>query len=112
MKLYAVCLSLRVNACVGTLHRHTFIQCVYQKIPINHTSVIWQEPISHCFYARLSQNNDTMELKSILSPQVLNIHDEEPVSIKTMAGFLAILLDVEAMEVDIPHSFLDACCAT
>lgn len=74
-----------------------------------------QEPISHCLHARLSQNNDnsnTMELKSILSLQVLNIHDEEPVSIKTMAEFFAILLDVEAMEVDIPHSFLDACCAT
>lgn len=49
---------------------------------------------------RLSQNkdnNNTMELKSILSLQVLNTNDEEPVFIKTMAAFLAVLVDVEAM---------------
>lgn len=49
---------------------------------------------------RPSQNkddNNTMELESILSLQVLNINDEEPVFIKTMAAFLAVLVDVEAM---------------
>lgn len=47
-----------------------------------------------------SQNKDdekTMVLKSILSLQVLNINDEEPVFIETMAAFLAVLVDVEAM---------------
>lgn len=47
-----------------------------------------------------SQNKDgekTMVLKSILSLQVLNINDEEPVFTETMAAFLAVLVDVEAM---------------
>lgn len=38
-----------------------------------------------------------MGLQSILSLQVLNITDEEPMFIETMAAFLAVLLDVEAM---------------
>lgn len=38
-----------------------------------------------------------MVLKSILSLQVLNINDEEPVFTETMAAFLAALVDVEAM---------------
>lgn len=38
-----------------------------------------------------------MELISILSLQVLNIEDEEPVFIQTIAAFLAVLVDVEAM---------------
>lgn len=48
----------------------------------------------------LSPNKDssnTMGFQSILSLQVLNITDEEPMFIETMAAFLAVLLDVEAM---------------
>lgn len=52
-----------------------------------------------------------MVLKSILSPQVLNINDEEHVFIKTIAAFLAVLVDVKAMSRLTFFCFLDACCA-